>query len=439
MFGSSTLEVAIGVIFIYLLLSLVCTAINEFISTLTNMRGKNLFDGIQNLLNDPTFTGLAQRVYNHGLIDSTSQSAKDPNKPTRRPAYIASKTFALALLDILGSCNVADSCEELQKRRKAEYDEAQKNLKKNARNPEFQHLFNHAEAALKKAEDMLKKAEEVRKAYAVLEQEAGKGKDPKDLENLKIWRAKFENALTLGRDLAGEFPDQLENVQTAVAKLPEGYTKQTLLVLINKTKHDAALAGTRIDVAEYQMQKLQENIEQWFDDAMNRVGGWYKRWTQKILLVVSVVLVLAGNVDTFMLVKRFSRDNALRASVVAVAGQSVQNNTAATAGNETTTPAENGTSTMDLLDQASKLGLPFGWVVANKDDPYKGEQVPICEAFWPCVGAWTIKLIGLLISALAIQLGAPFWFDTLSKFVNIRGAGTPPGQSVKSGPQPAGD
>jgi hypothetical protein len=44
-------------------------------------------------------------------------------------------------------------------------------------------------------------------------------------------------------------------------------------------------------------------------------------------------------------------------------------------------------------------------------------------------------LVGLLISVMAVQLGAPFWFDTLSKFVNIRGAGTPPGESVKSGPQ----
>ena len=50
MFGSSILEVAIGVIFIYLLLSLICSAINEFIASIVNKRGENLFEGIKSLL-----------------------------------------------------------------------------------------------------------------------------------------------------------------------------------------------------------------------------------------------------------------------------------------------------------------------------------------------------------------------------------------------------
>ena len=57
MFGSTVLEVAIGVVFVYLVLSLLCTAINEAIATLLNKRGKNLFEGIKNLLNDPNSPG----------------------------------------------------------------------------------------------------------------------------------------------------------------------------------------------------------------------------------------------------------------------------------------------------------------------------------------------------------------------------------------------
>ena len=86
MFGSSILEVVIGVIFIYLLLSLISSAINEFISSLVNKRGENLFEGIKNLLNDPNFTGLAQKLYHHGLVDGISQASKDPDKPNRRPS-----------------------------------------------------------------------------------------------------------------------------------------------------------------------------------------------------------------------------------------------------------------------------------------------------------------------------------------------------------------
>src|SRR5882724_6697988 len=109
MFGSSILEIAIGVIFVYLVLSLICTAVNEAIATLINKRGKNLFEGVKNLLNDPTFTGLAQQVYNHGLVDGISKEAVNPNKANRRPSYLPSKTFSLALLDILSAHGVVSA------------------------------------------------------------------------------------------------------------------------------------------------------------------------------------------------------------------------------------------------------------------------------------------------------------------------------------------
>jgi hypothetical protein len=39
-----------------------------------------------------------------------------------------------------------------------------------------------------------------------------------------------------------------------------------------------------------------------------------------------------------------------------------------------------------------------------------------------------LKLIGWLITAGATVLGAPFWFDTLKKLVNIRGTGVNPAE-----------
>jgi hypothetical protein len=37
-----------------------------------------------------------------------------------------------------------------------------------------------------------------------------------------------------------------------------------------------------------------------------------------------------------------------------------------------------------------------------------------------------LKLFGLGISAFALSFGAPFWFETLNKVVNLRGAGPKP-------------
>ncbi|WSH19065.1 hypothetical protein U8Q07_14975 [Rhizobium ruizarguesonis] len=36
------------------------------------------------------------------------------------------------------------------------------------------------------------------------------------------------------------------------------------------------------------------------------------------------------------------------------------------------------------------------------------------------------KIVGWLFTAVALSLGAPFWFDTLSKIMNVRGAGEKP-------------
>jgi hypothetical protein len=43
-----------------------------------------------------------------------------------------------------------------------------------------------------------------------------------------------------------------------------------------------------------------------------------------------------------------------------------------------------------------------------------------------------LKLIGLLLTALAISLGAPFWFDLLNKVISIRAAGRSPEEKPKS-------
>ncbi len=427
MFGSSVLEVAIGVIFIYLLVSLICTAVNEMFSSLINKRGENLFEGIKNLLNDPTFTGLAQKLYNHGLVDGISQAAKNSDKQSRHPSYMASKTFALGLLDILSSQSALESWKDLADWRKLDRDAAKAKLDTNPTDAEFQKSFNDAQIAFDKAQQILTKVDEVKKAYEEAESATTAVKGPKDIGNLKIARDKLEKALTIGRVLAAELPDPLGNIQKAVSNLPDGHTKQTLLVLINKTKHDAALISSQILVTDNQIEKLQENVEQWFNDSMARVGGWYKRWTQKILFGIAIVLVFAANVDTLMLVKRFNRDNALRASIVVAADRAIQNSA--------DNPVESASARKDLLTEAEKLTLPLGWI-PNKGDPYKTEQVPNCNPVGSsCFVGWGLKLVGLLISVFAVQLGAPFWFDTLSKFVNIRGAGTPPGESVKSGPQ----
>src|SRR5436190_22299908 len=65
MFNSPVLEVAIGMIFFYLLLSLICTALNELIEAWLKNRAYDLEHGIRKLLDDPdpNARGFATHVY----------------------------------------------------------------------------------------------------------------------------------------------------------------------------------------------------------------------------------------------------------------------------------------------------------------------------------------------------------------------------------------
>lgn len=94
---SSALDVAIGVVFLLLILSMVVSMVNEFIAKIFSWRSENLKEGISNLLSDPDAQALAKLVYDQPLIQSLGRQRKggDP----ANPSYIPSRRFAQALTE----------------------------------------------------------------------------------------------------------------------------------------------------------------------------------------------------------------------------------------------------------------------------------------------------------------------------------------------------
>jgi hypothetical protein len=90
---------------------------------------------------------------------------------------------------------------------------------------------------------------------------------------------------------------------------------------------------------------------------------------------------------------------------------------------ETAKPPEaapaNQPTVNERIAQLQQLGIPMGW----KSRPSHP-------------GEWWNKLAGLALTAFAVSLGAPFWFDLLNRFMNIRSAGKSPGEKEK-GPKAA--
>jgi hypothetical protein len=141
----------------------------------------------------------------------------------------------------------------------------------------------------------------------------------------------------------------------------------------------------------------------WFDDSMERVSGWYKRRVRLILFFVATAVVLLLNADSLTSARVLWRDDAVRAAVVQQAEAA----------------ARSGESAEDVqVDRAVRqLDLPLGWELSFGERP---TQLP------NDVLAWIGKLIGLALTIGALMLGAPFWFDLLSKVTRVRGTGAPP-------------
>jgi len=86
---SAVIEVVIGLSFLYAVLSVIASCVNELVSSAFALRAKTLEKGVANLLANPEE---AAAIYEHHVIRSLFRS-------NRRPSYIPSETFALALLD----------------------------------------------------------------------------------------------------------------------------------------------------------------------------------------------------------------------------------------------------------------------------------------------------------------------------------------------------
>jgi hypothetical protein len=166
-----------------------------------------------------------------------------------------------------------------------------------------------------------------------------------------------------------------------------------------------------LDDARGEIDDFRLGLEAWFDDTMARVSGWYKRKTQLILAVLALLITLALNANALTISDRLWHNPEVRAAVVQQATSPAV--TGATAGNS---PQEKLNNAANNVDSVEKLGVPIGWSSDAKDVRH--------VSFTSFTGA-TTALGGWLLTIFAISLGAPFWFDTLSRLSRLRSSGKP--------------
>lgn len=204
------------------------------------------------------------------------------------------------------------------------------------------------------------------------------------------------------------------------------------------------------------LQEAQNAIEAWFNDMMDRVGGWYKRHIQVVTLIVSLLVSVIINGDTLSLFNRLTNDPAVRTAFVGAAEKAIQSDFVSSPAPEATlepgatplpvTPDLAGTyAKVNSLQQQINMSFQLvGWVFppvapteaelsglddAGKkalQDKYQAEvnAYPTNAQRLPQNTADLVsKIIGLLLTTVAVSLGAPFWFDVLKRITSIRAAG----------------
>lgn len=369
------LDVAIGLTFIYFILSLLASEIQELIAALFQWRAKHLKQSIYLLLggsgkmsdaeknislqpNDsqPDLKTLLNQcindkqkayvltnnLYENSIIASLSNSSLGLLSPKNNygPSYISSESFAIALIEVLRKIitNQNGSLDEI----------------KNFLNPSLSQAM-----------------------------EAANQPQPISVN---------ENTL---------LPQRLKNALYELA-------------IQVKIKPESAKANGS------EIYKFQEKIKNWFDRSQNRNSGTYKRQTKVSILIVGFITALVANANIFKIFDSLYHQQTVRDAITQAAVKAV---------NKCTSKPQVIDS--DCINEIkSPDQLPIGWNFSEHSTDSTDKSVRKPKQPKP-TWLYLIDLLGYILSGLAITMGAPFWFDLLNKFVNVRNAGPRPPSSTE--------
>lgn len=330
MFGSTTLDIVISLVFIFLLYSLLATTILELLASAFNWRAKILEKGIKRILDGDGDINFSQHFFNHPLFKYFGRASEDKTKKGSKPSYISSQNFSKIMIDIM---------------------------------KEGKHGVDSASAV---------------KSFIDEQYAAHHG----------------DNTGVAG----GGTNNIIKKIDGETIKLIKSFS----------------------DDVENDIDKMRVVLERWFDDLMLRTSGWYKRHTQVWLLGIGFTMAIMFNVNTIGIVGHLSRDKAATAQLAQMATDYVKTNPLPAATRDST--YGNADKTSALVDSA-KAQLN-GQIKDANNILGLGYNAEMFEQY--TFGNYLMMLIGWLITALAISLGAPFWYNQLSRIASLRSSGSKP-------------
>lgn len=343
MSGFPILDLVLGIIFIYFLLSIISSSVVEIVMTVKRTRARVLSEWLLRIFDTQITTAkgelsrLGQEIMDHCALTALSKTGKSPS-------YIDAKNFTTALLD---------------------------------------KVIHHSSA-----------------------------QNPTDMQG--IIRA-LESTTALSTEL-----------------------RKTFLLFAHEAQDSFHAVSVRTIGA---METFRGKIENWYDTNMDRISGTMKlNHTRWYTTITAIAITLILNADTISFAKYLYGNEEARAAIAARAyetgtdkkikaemdslRQVAGTDTAAIRSLRELEAAVNAKlQTINTAKAALDVSIPVGW---------RGTEFNGNREWWEWPLFILLKIAGLALTALAILMGAPFWFDVLNKISNVRGTGPKPASSTDS-------
>ncbi len=414
MFGSVVLDVAIGMIFVFLLMSLIASVIQEMLATFMQLRPANLLRGVNSLFSGDSLWGedLVDSLYNHGLMRGLFA---DPKKdlPQQTPAGVGGNAGA----GNAGGGNAGGGEAAAQPQAGTGVAQSQRKLT-------FAERFTDQRIWLREKIGIVSE----RKVQGVSDQMLLPAYIPSRTFALVMIDILNKNKVT-GKEMMRSITDALAEHHW----------------LYRENKAGQALYTLALDAKE-DVDEFQKNLENWYNDSMDRASGWYKRYTQNVLFFIGLLLALFFNVSSVRVAQTLWFDRDARQAMASAADVYVKNHpdvaTTAAANGDKGAAANGDKTASSEADLETKLKestqafdsvtssalLPVGWKHSFGDYLASIRDTLLnfhwTSAWWTPVGDRIehaiVVLFGWIVTACAISLGAPFWFDMLNKIMVVR-------------------
>jgi hypothetical protein len=177
-------------------------------------------------------------------------------------------------------------------------------------------------------------------------------------------------------------------------------------------------------------QQFLVEVAGWYDAQMERVSGWYKRWTKRWLIAVGLLIAVLVGVDTVRIAESLYGSDTVREAVSAAAAEPglCGDPAAGTDQDVTDGPAaRTALCVQDTLRGLDAAGLPLGWPSGCPADVAACARPALADPAAPVDALdWLVKLLGIALTVGAAALGAPFWFDAIGRLSSLRSTGTRP-------------